>query len=58
MKDQKSRELFLLGYRAMVDRLHPDKIIFYGDAPEECAGNLVRIRPFQDKFKEAVCDGW
>ena len=46
------------GYTEMVSRLHPGSIIFYGDVPEECMGNIVRIRPFTDKFKEAKCDGW
>lgn len=52
------RSLFLSGYAAMVERLHPETIIFYGSVPEECKGNIVRVRAFSDKFKEAVCDGW
>ena len=50
--------LFLSGYNAMVERLHPESIIFYGSVPEECTGNITRIRAFHDKFKEAKCDGW
>lgn len=58
MNSAEKRSLFLSGYAAMVERLHPETIIFYGSVPEECKGNIVRVRAFSDKFKEAVCDGW
>lgn len=56
-RDKQAKTLFLDGYNAMIDRLKPETIIFYGDIPKECMGNIVRIKPFQDKFKEALCDG-
>lgn len=55
-----AKELFLAGYGAMVERLRPETIIFYGAVPKECLGNIVRIKAFQDRFdkiREAVCDG-
>lgn len=52
------KRLFLDGHNAMVERLHPETIIFYGSVPEECMGNIVRVKAFHDKFKEALCDGW
>ena len=55
---RKSKELFVKGYNAMVERLHPETIIFYGNVPAECMGNIVRIRAFQEKFNEAKCNGW
>lgn len=55
---REAKALFLAGYAEMVKRLRPESILFYGDVPEECTGNLVRIRAYTDKFKEAVCDGW
>ena len=58
MNSQEKRKLFLHGYNAMIERLNPEKIIFYGDVPDECRGNIVRINSFQDKFKEVVCSGW
>lgn len=58
MKNAESKRLFIDGYREMVRRLHPEKIIFYGNVPPECTGNFVRIKAFQDKFKEVLCDGW
>lgn len=58
MNSKEKKRLFLQGYDEMINRLHPESIIFYGTVPEECKGNIVRIKAFQDKFKEAVCDGW
>lgn len=58
MKNAESKRLFAEGYTEMVHRLHPEKIIFYGSIPQECTGNIVRIKAFQDKFEEALCDGW
>ena len=48
-----SKMLFLNGYQAMVERLHPETVIFYGNVPDECEGNIVKIKAFQDKFREA-----
>lgn len=50
MKDSKSKELFVEGYREMIKRLEPAQIIFYGNVPDECKGNIVRIKQFSDKF--------
>lgn len=58
MNSKARKDLFLTGYAEMVKRLHPEKIIFYGNVPPECTGNIVRIRSFQNKFKEVLCDGW
>ena len=57
-KNKKAKELFLDGYNEMVKRLEPETIIFYGGIPEECKGNIVHIKAFQEKFKEARCNGW
>jgi hypothetical protein len=57
-KSKKAKKLFILGYKEMVRRLQPETIIFYGSVPEECTENIVKIKAFQDKFKEAKCDGW
>lgn len=58
MKGKESKKLFLEGYGEMVKHLEPEQIIFYGTVPEECKGNIVKIKAFQEKFKEAVCNGW
>ena len=38
--------LFLLGYKEMLARLKPEKIIFFGDVPEGCTGNIERHTSF------------
>lgn len=58
MNSKEKKTLFLNGYHAMVERLRPESIIFYGNVPEECKGNIVHIKAFSDKFKEAKCNGW
>lgn len=52
-----TKNLFLEGWFEMLDRLSPETIIFYGNIPKECMGNIVRIKPFQEKFKEVKTDG-
>ena len=58
MNSKGRKALFLAGYEELIYRLHPETIIFYGSVPEECMGNIVRVRAFSEKFKEAVCNGW
>lgn len=41
-KDKIAKELFLKGYKEMIRRLEPESIIFYGNVPEECKGNIIR----------------
>lgn len=50
---KESKRSFLNGYNEMMERLSPTQVIFYGDVPEECSGNIIRIRPFQKKFEGA-----
>lgn len=57
MNSEKKKALFLSGYDAMIKYLHPESIIFYGTVPDECKGNIVRVKSFAEKFKEAICDG-
>lgn len=57
-RNKETQKLFSDGYKEMVKVLDPDTIIFYGPIPDECKGNIVRIKSFQEKFKEAKCNGW
>lgn len=57
-RNQETKQYFLNGYQEMIKRLHPEQIIFYGEVPRECKGNIIKITPFQEKFKECQCDGW
>ena len=45
-KNQTARALFLDGYNEMLKRLHPEKIIFFGDVPPGCAGNIEQHLPY------------
>ena len=55
-KERKQR--FIDGYMEMVDRLQPTQIIFYGKVPEECKGNIVRVKAFSEKFNEVEVAQW
>ncbi|MBQ9134844.1 MAG: DUF4417 domain-containing protein [Lachnospiraceae bacterium] len=55
--NKQAKKLFIEGYQEMMHRLHPETIIFYGPVPEECTGNIVRIKSFQEKFGEVDCNG-
>ncbi|MBQ8768823.1 MAG: DUF4417 domain-containing protein [Oscillospiraceae bacterium] len=57
MKQKEARGNFIEGYNEMIKRLSPTKILFYGNVPEECTGNIVRIKAFQEKFRGALRDG-
>mgnify|MGYP004646051419 FL=1 len=56
MNGKAKKELVLSGYNAMIERLHPESIIFYGAVPEECKGNIVRVKAFHDRFSKAICE--
>lgn len=49
---------FLDGYFEMLDRLQPTQIIFYGNVPEECKENIVRVQAFSEKFHKAEVAQW
>lgn len=55
---KEKRKLFMDGYCEMVARLQPETIIFYGQVPDECKGNIVRIKAFSERFNEVACNGW
>ena len=55
---RKRRDLFLAGYFEMMDRLQPTHVIFCGAVPEECRGDIVRIKAFSERFHEAEISQW
>ncbi len=57
-RSKESKRLFLQGWEKMLERLEPETVIFYGSVPEECRANIVQIKSFQEKFKEAKVNGW
>jgi hypothetical protein len=57
--NENSKELFLKGWNEAMKRLQPETVIFYGNIPKECTGNIIRVKSFQEKFREAKTDyGW
>lgn len=52
MNSKQRIDLFIQGYLEMMDRLNPTTIIFYGKVPDECNGNIVSIKAYQEKYKE------
>lgn len=52
LSDKKVRALFMRGYGEMLRRLEPKTILFFGDIPLECEGNVVHIEQLTDRFKQ------
>ena len=48
------RTLFLDGYYAMEDKLHPRTVVFHGSVPRELStqANIVQIGTFQEEVRE------
>lgn len=51
---REKKELFLAGYNEMIARLRPKVILFMGKVPEECKGNIVSIKAFQERFNKVM----
>lgn len=51
MKSKELTRLFIKGYDKMMEVLEPETIIFYGQIPVECTGNIIPLTPFQERFK-------
>ena len=52
-KSKELKEIFSRGYRAMIERLHPSAIMFYGDVPPECEnerGIITQVPSFVNKW--------
>lgn len=55
-KSKESARLFMDGYEQMIQILEPKTILFYGKVPQECTGNIVKIKPFYSKFDGGGAD--
>ena len=42
-KNIEARKLFVYGFDAMLERLQPETIMFWGTVPKECRGNIIRM---------------
>lgn len=54
--DKESKHLFLRGYEEMMKRLDPKWVIFYGQVPEECDWNIIRVRPHYEEIRRRKKD--
>ena len=52
MKNKDARKIFIAGYKEMMLRLQPTKIIFFGMVPDECQGNIEHHAPYYTTFTE------
>ena len=52
-KNPEARRLFLAGYREMMERLKPSKVLFFGDVPEGCEGNIERHASYHSRLAHA-----
>jgi hypothetical protein len=43
---------FLRGYEEMMKRLSPERVIFFGNVPEELEGNVEKVAAFQERYKK------
>lgn len=58
-KSKETKQAFLDGWNEMLKRLQPETVIFHGNVPKECNANIIRIKAFQERFKEVKADyGW
>ena len=48
---RETRRRFLEGYNEMLARLQPSRILMYGMIPDECQGNIIPVRAFQQRLK-------
>lgn len=42
---------FLKGYDAMLERLQPKLVLFWGKVPKQCHGNIQPVEPFYQRFR-------
>lgn len=57
LRSKETKKLFLDGWDEMLERLQPETVIFHGEIPKECNANIVKIKSFQEKFREVKVDG-
>lgn len=42
---------FMMGYDAMLERLKPETILFYGNVPSSARGNIVPVETFHEQMR-------
>lgn len=56
-RNAECKQRFLEGYEAMCKRLRPANIIFFGNVPPECTGNIIKMPTFVERLRKVKCDG-
>lgn len=51
-KSADTKKFFLYGYAAMLEILCPKTILFWGNIPSECKGNIVPMIALQEKIRK------
>lgn len=51
-KRTEEKAAFLRGYDAMLERLKPSAVLFYGTVPDEARGDIVHIPPYYAEIKQ------
>ena len=51
--NEKTKLAFLRGYEKMIKILDPTQIIFYGNVPEECDWNVIKVPAHYKKIEKA-----
>ncbi|MBS6645873.1 MAG: DUF4417 domain-containing protein [Clostridiaceae bacterium] len=46
------KRLFLNGYNKMLEVLEPTTVLFFGDIPSECHGNVLSATTLQERFRK------
>lgn len=55
--DKDAKRLFLQGYEEMMKHLSPRFVIFYGNVPEECDWNVIRVEAHYKSIQERARKG-
>ena len=53
----KQGDIFRAGYNAMLDKLKPTKIIFYGSAVEGLDGDIIRVPSYYEERRKSIGRG-
>lgn len=50
-QSEEKRAAFMLGYDAMLERLNPSAVLFWGNVPKEARGNIIPVETFSKALK-------
>lgn len=56
-KNATARDLFTAGYLEMMRRLQPETVLFYGNVPPDCPGNIEHVEAFQEGMQKRIAGG-